>query len=487
MAPVHRVTAPQLARMLGDWRNTGRALAGSRPADYTALAAAVRSLIRDGRLGLMVGLPAERVLATELAASRTTVSAAYRVLREQGYLDSRRGAGSHTTLPSGHRMSTTGLWAPDDDADIDLSCAALPAPAELVTALSRATDLLPRYAAGHGYLPAGLPDLRAAVADSFTRRGAPTGPAEVLLTSGAQQAFDLLLRLLVAPGERIIVESPSYPNALAAAAYARARVETVGIGPSGWDADLLLSALAAGRFRLGYLIPDFQNPTGHLMAEQLRGRVASAARAGATTLVVDETFVDLAHREESMPPAMAVLDRHRRVVTVGGMSKSYWGGLRVGWIRAAPALIQRLAAVRAAADMGGAVLDQLIALHLLEHGDRILPTRRATLGRRRDALVAALRQKLPEWRFSVPAGGVSLWVELDAPVSSALARSAEAHGVRLAPGPRFGVEGTLERFIRLPFTRPVAELDEAVRRIAVARADLDAVPATRLATPSVVA
>ncbi|HEY3505841.1 MAG TPA: PLP-dependent aminotransferase family protein [Actinocatenispora sp.] len=480
MDSVQRLSAATFARTLGDWRRTG----GS---DYTALATAVRGLIRDGRLGLSVRLPAERVLAEALGASRTTVSAAYRLLREQGYLRSRRGAGSDTALPEGHRMSTTGMWTPDDTMVLDLSCAAPPAPPELAAAAHRAAEELPRYASAHGYHPSGLPELRAAVADAYTRRGVPTSPAEILVTSGAQQAFDLVLRLLVAPGERILVESPSYPNALAALGHARARTETLAVGPDGWDTEPVLPTLAAGRFRLGYLIPDFQNPTGRLMPPDTRVALAAAAYAGGAVLVADETFVDLWLDDDTVPPPMAAADRHRRVISIGGMSKSYWGGLRVGWLRAAPALVQRLAAVRAAVDMGGAVLDQLVTLHLLAAADTVLPARRAALRAQRDALAGALAVHLPDWRFTLPPGGISLWVELDAPVASALARAAEVYGVRLAPGPRFGAEGTFERFVRLPYARSADDLAEAVRRIAAARADLDACPPGRLTPPAVVA
>ncbi|MGA8112852.1 MAG: PLP-dependent aminotransferase family protein [Actinocatenispora sp.] len=473
--------------MLADWRRIGRAAVGTRPADYAALAGAVRGLIRDGRLGLAVRLPAERVLAEQLDVSRTTVSAAYRLLREQGYLDSRRGSGSFTALPEGQHMSTTGLWSPDDESVLDLGCAAPAAPAELTAAAQRARSRLPHYATGPGYHPAGLPELRAAVADLFTRRGAPTGPAEILVTSGAQQAFDLLVRLLVAPGERVLVESPGYPNALAALGHARARVETVGVGPDGWELSALLPSLAAGRYRLTYLTPDFQNPSGQLMCAADRERLAVTARGGKTTVVVDETFVDLSLDDDPLPPPMAAVDRRRRVVTIGGMSKSYWGGLRVGWLRASPALVQRLAAVRSTVDMGGAVLDQLIALHLLADRDRILPVRRAQLLAQRDALAAELRRQLPDWRFDLPRGGLSLWVELDSPVSSAVAAAAELHGVRLAPGPRFGAEGTLERFLRMPFALSPDALVEAVRRIAAARSHLDVAPPGRPASPVVVA
>jgi len=136
-------------------------------------------------------------------------------------------------------------------------------------------------------------------------------------------------------------------------------------------------------------------------------------------------------------------------------------------------LVQRLVAARVGVDMAGPVLDQLVGARLLARAAEVVPQRRSMLRRRRDALVAALRDELPDWRLRVPAGGVTLWVELDAPVSSVLARSAEHYGVRLAPGPRFGVDGTLERFLRLPFTLPESDLADAVKRIAAARRDLD--------------
>jgi DNA-binding transcriptional MocR family regulator len=169
------------------------------------------------------------------------------------------------------------------------------------------------------------------------------------------------------------------------------------------------------------------------------------------------------------------------------MSKPYWGGLRVGWVRASAPLVQRLAALRVGVDMSGPVLDQLVAVHLLAQADTIVAARRRELVGRRDALVAALTEELPEWRFAVPSGGVTLWAELDGPVSSALARAAEEVGVRLAPGPRFGFDGTLERFLRLPFTLPAADLVEAVRRIASVRHDLDRSSRPAWRTPAVIA
>ncbi len=481
----------QLARLLGRWQG-GRAVP-----DYAALAATVRGLLSDGRLPLGVRLPAERELAQALRISRTTVSAAYRVLRETGHLTSRRGAGSWTTLPGGVKIGTSGLWTPDDDCELlDLGSAALPAPAQLATAAAEALADLPRYLSSPGYHPTGLIELRSRIAERYTERGLPTEPEQIMVTSGVQQALDLGLRLLVPVGQAVLVESPTYPNALAAIVARRGRVITHGLVPeSGWDPDLLLSTIRQNQPRLAYLVPEFQNPTGHLMPPALRERLPRMAHVAGTDLIIDESFVDLALdepamplpvAEPSLPPPVAVYDRHARVLSIGGMSKPYWGGLRIGWIRAAAPLVQRLAVLRTGVDMAGPVLDQLVAARLLRYRAAVLAERRVQLHERRAALVSALRAELPEWRFRVPAGGLCLWLELDAPISGALARSAESYGVRLAAGPRFGMDGTMERFLRLPYTLPPDQLTDAVKRIAAARNDLDR-PARRWDTPALVA
>ncbi|NJC69828.1 PLP-dependent aminotransferase family protein [Planosporangium thailandense] len=484
------VRGSQLARLLGGWQASSGPAGAGRPRgpEYARLAAAVRGLLTDGRLSLGLRLPAERELAQALGVSRTTVTAAYRMLRESGHLTSRRGAGSWTALPNGHRIGTSGLWAPIEDAGvIDLGQAALPAPPEFTDAVAAAAEDLPPYLAGAGYHPMGLSVLREAIAREYTERGLPTLPDQIMVTSGAQQALDLVLRLLVAPGQRVLLETPTYPNALSAVIASRARVIGYALGDAGWDDDLMLGTLRDARARLAYLIPDYHNPTGHLMDTALRERLPAAAHAVGTDVVVDESFADLRLDGPPRPPAVATFDRAARVLTIGGMSKPYWGGLRIGWIRAASSIAARLAAARVAVDMSSPVLDQLVAVHLMAYRERVVAARRAQVAARRDTLVAALRAHLPGWRFAVPHGGLCLWVELDAPVSSALARAVEELGVRVAPGPRFGVDGTMERFLRLPYTLPEADLVEAVRRLARARENLDHAPVRPLRAPAIVA
>lgn len=215
---VHALSTPgtdSMNRSLGSRRLAGllAVTAGERPG-YRALAQGVRTLLLDGRIPLHTRLPAERELATALGVSRATVTSAYDLLREGGYAHSRRGAGTWTELPEGQRPASVAVFPAGDDV-IDLAVAAPGAPeAELADALAAASTLLPRHASTPGYHPYGLPELRAAVAERFTRRGLPTLPEQILITSGAQQAVSLTLGLLARAGDRVLVENPSYPNAL---------------------------------------------------------------------------------------------------------------------------------------------------------------------------------------------------------------------------------------------------------------------------------
>ncbi|WP_411104365.1 PLP-dependent aminotransferase family protein [Streptomyces sp. cmx-4-9] len=462
---------------------------------YRALADAVRTLLLDGRVALHVGLPAERELAEALGASRATVTGAYDLLRESGYLRSRRGSGTWTELPEGHGpVGAHTLLAAGRSADggpaIDLAIAAMGAPeGSLAEALAWAAPRLPEAARTPGYHPFGLPDLRTAVADRFTRRGLPTRPEQILVTSGAQQALALVVALLCGPGDRVVTESPTYANALDALRHARLRTGSIAVSDAGWDMEVAESTLRQTVPRLVYTIPDFHNPTGALMPPEERLRLLAATRRTGTWLVVDETVADLALDVPAPPPLASLAARGAadHVLTIGSLSKTHWGGLRVGWVRAAEKLVTELTAVRVAADMSGSVLDQLVALPLIEGLEGSLPARLTQLRMRREALVQSLRRHAPRWSWQLPPGGLSLWVDLGEPVSSALAERAAAAGVHIGRGARFGVHpGTFEHRLRIPYTLPAALLDEGVRRLA--GAFHDGVPlAPALETPHWVA
>jgi DNA-binding transcriptional MocR family regulator len=464
----------QLRRSLSGWQEEGHGPAYQRLADRVA------GHLVDGQLPVRVRLPSERDLAAELGVSRTTVTSAYERLRTEGFLVSRQGSGSWTSLPAqraaGMQPLTPGL-SPSETLDLAVAAPG-PPPGILEAATEAAALRLPGQLAemrgfgAHGYHPAGLPELRARLAERFCARGAPTSGEQIMVTSGAQGALHLLAGRLLGPGDVVLVEQPTYPNALEAFRRTGARLVPFPVTTEGWDIDLLAETLASLRPRLAYLQPDFQNPTGALLDDAGRERVVAAARRSGTLLLIDETHAELDLAGREMPAPVSALERDGQVVTVGSLSKVVWGGLRIGWIRAAPRLIAELVAERSGVDLGGPVLDHLVGIEVCERLPGVLDARRRTLADARDLMVDALGRHLPEWTCHSPDGGLSIWARLDGPYSSDLEAAAERHHVRLAAGPRFGVDGTLERFLRLPYTLPADQLETAVLRLAAAYSSL---------------
>jgi DNA-binding transcriptional MocR family regulator len=452
---------------------------------YQALSSSLAALLLDGRLAPGVRLPSERELAVALRLSRATVTAAYDDLAAEGMLARRRGSGSYLTLPVAARVTGPGSRMARDRLahdTLDLSVASLPAlPGRIEAALELVAGQIGRYTSTDGYQPYGLAELRAQIAERYTGRGAPTTPDNILITNGAQHGFDLMLRLAMSPGDRVLTELPTYPGALEAIKAHSARAVAVPFAEDGsWQTAAIGNALLQTAPRLAFLVPDFHNPTGALIATEQRQRVLHAARRSGTSIVIDESFIDLDLRtdvEQSTPPiAMAALDR--TVISVGSLSKPIWGGLRIGWIRAEAEEIQRLAMIRARSDMSGPMIDQLLANVLLADLDASIDHRRVELRIKRDALLNALATELPAWRPTIPAGGLSTWVRLDAPAATPLTHLLEQRGVLITPGSRFAIDGTLERFLRIPFALPVADLLTAVHRIAATwlQLDLDRLP-----------
>ncbi|MND90161.1 2-aminoadipate transaminase [compost metagenome] len=158
---------------------------------------------------------------------------------------------------------------------------------------------------------------------------------------------------------------------------------------------------------------------------------------------------------------------------LGSTSKPYWGGLRVGWLRAHADVIDMVIRRRPSLDLGVPVMEQLAAAVLLSGDPAPLDARRRAIARQEAHLRARLAQALPDWKTRRPEGGLSLWVELPRADSTRLALAAPDHGVRIAPGVRFGINGAYERFLRLPFSRHEADLDRAVEGLAAAWNRLD--------------
>ncbi|MGX7679341.1 MocR-like transcription factor YczR [Jatrophihabitans sp. DSM 45814] len=462
---------------------------------YRALSQALAALVLDGRLPAGARLPSERELARHLQISRATATAAYDDLAATGMLVRRQGSGSYLMLPAAARVTGPGARMaraalPPDT--LDLSIASLQAmPGVIENATLAAHARLGPFTAASGYHPYGIEELREAVAQRYRARGVPTTAEHILITNGAQHGFDLILRTMVSPGDRVLTELPSYPGALEAIKAHSARAIPVPFGEQhAWDLEAIANTLQQTAPRLAYLIPDFHNPTGALVGTSQRRHAASAARRSGTRIVVDESFIDIDlrtteeregyerdERDEALggspgcPMPMAAIDDS--VLSLGSLSKAIWGGLRIGWVRADPGDIQRLAGARALGDMSGAVIEQLVALHLITNPDDSIDRRRNSLRLQRDVLLSELSDQLPSWTTVCPPGGLSVWVELDAPAATPMTHLLEHRGVLISPGSRFAIDGALERFLRIPFALPAPQLVRAVQILAQTWGELD--------------
>ncbi len=446
---------------------------------YRRLAAAFRRAIERGELPAGSRLPPERDLARLLSVSRSTVIAAYEDLRREGWIRSRQGSGtwvrgiarraSPEAPPGRSSDALRALIEAPADA-IEFTVAALAADQVLDAALDDdfagivISDL---RSAGrhHGYRTQGLPELREAIAAHVSGWGLPTTPEEVLVTAGAQQAIALAAAAFVRPGDPVVVEDPTFVAALDALAGAGARVLGVPVGPQGVRVDSLRERIAASGARLVYLIPTFHNPTGSVLPEGRRREVAALAEEFDVPVIDDATLIDIPLEGDAPPPLAAYAPR-APILTVGSVSKLFWGGLRVGWIRAAEPLIARLVRVKLVADHGSSVPAQLLALRLFERMGTIRPARLALVRERHRLLGELLRRHLPSWSWTPPRGGLCLWIRLPAGDARDLARVAQQHGVLVVPGSLASVSGGFADHVRLPFVHDPATMEEGVRRLA---------------------
>jgi DNA-binding transcriptional MocR family regulator len=465
-----------LVSTLGVWT-------GGRGSLRHKLTGALMDGVRRGELAPGVRLPSERALAKALKISRTTVVAAYDTLREAGWFESRHGsgtwvrAGSQAVAMARNAARTAALPAspvlglivsPDTDDVVDFG---LGSPLAL-TDLDDDLFVLPKdeYAAlihERFHYPLGLPLLRQAIADRYSREGLDTRADQVLVTNGAQHAVALSTALYVQRGDAALVEDPTYFGALDALRTAGARLSTVPVSDGGVVPAALRDRIAATAARLVYLTPSCQNPTGAVMAAAARKEIARIAAETGTPMIDDRTMADLV-LEGSPPPPLASSAPHAPILTIGSLSKLIGPSLRAGWLRAPAPLVQRLARVKTAMDLGSPLVTQAIAARLIRVIDEARTLRQRQLRPRRDRLASLLKTHLPEWRFARPAGGLFLWVRLPSGDAREFAQVALRHGVVIVPGPNMSADEQHARFIRLTFLWDTNTLATGVARLATA-------------------
>jgi 2-aminoadipate transaminase len=330
-----------------------------------------------------------------------------------------------------------------------------------------------QYSTTEGYRP-----LREMIARHTTRYGIRVEPDNILITSGSQQALDLIGKIFINPGDRLLVEKPTYVGALQAWHAYQAEYLTIALDAQGLQTDALEAALRAGP-KFMYVLPNFHNPAGVTLALERRQRVVELAGRYGVPLIEDDPYGQLRYEGEHLPP-LVVLDGQLQtlsglpysgnVVYLSTFSKTLAPGLRLGWVVAPTEVIQRLVQAKQGADLHTSMFAQMVAFEVARGGflDRHVRCIRSVYRQRRDAMLTALQQYCPSHvHWTTPQGGLFLWVTLPEPMDAAeILQAAIAENVAFVPGAAFFADGTGRNTFRLNFSNASpARIKEGIKRL----------------------
>jgi DNA-binding transcriptional MocR family regulator len=319
-------------------------------------------------------------------------------------------------------------------------------------------------------LAQGGPRLRAAIIERMADIAVPAEPNELIVTTGATQALDLLCNALLDPGDTVLVERPTYVMPLQRFALAQARAVSVPCDGDGLDPLALEAAVVEHHPKLIYTIPTFQNPGGTTLTIERRAAVAEVAERHGVWVIEDEPYRELRYGREP-PPAPIISHSRESVIYIGTLAKTVAPGLRVGWVLAPAALAESLAPVKQAMDFNSSTIDQAAAAIYLEHVDweRRTSELRAVYAAPMRAMVDRLSEVLPAGSaFTRPEGGVFVWVELPEGWSTAaLLERAIEHGIFFMPGTLFLGDIDDDRSLRLSISNHTPQtVAEGLARLA---------------------
>ena len=326
-----------------------------------------------------------------------------------------------------------------------------------------------QYAASEGYAP-----LREWVAQDLLKQGMKVSPDQVLITTGSQQGLDLVAKILIDAGSRILVETPTYLGALQAFTPMEPTVVGVDSDEHGVDATDLRAKLGSrgDKARFVYLLPNFQNPTGRTMTEERRAAVAQVAVESGLPIIEDNPYGDLWF---DAPPAPSLSARHPEgSVYLGSFSKILAPGLRLGYLVAPKTLYPKLLQAKQAADLHTPSFNQRVVAEVLKDGfiERHVPTIRALYKQQCEAMLAALEREMTGLGLSWnrPVGGMFLWVQLPPGLKAVpLLEKAVAKGVAFVPGFAFYAQEANESTLRLSFvTATVDQINTGMTALAAA-------------------
>jgi DNA-binding transcriptional MocR family regulator len=464
--------APEWVGLLGHWSN------GEGPM-YRLLAETLQRLILRSEIPAGTQLPAERQLAQLLAVSRTTVQGAYDLLRKDEWVESRTGSGTWVKPVTGARawqrgdnlvgsLRRSSMFDPllrRDQPLIDLSLAFGGDPRSIpYSAYSLPEYEIVQLLKQRGYSVYGLPALRQTVALWYTQQGLVTSEDQILVTSGAQQAISLVASLYLQRGDSVLIENPTFVGAMDAFRAVGSRLVPVPIEGARLRVELLPALVKANVPQLIYVSPTCQNPTGAVYSAHERREIVRVAAERSIPLLEDSTRADLVLAGPD-PPFLASFEPDAPILTVGSTSKLFWAGLRIGWVRAPQPVIARLARLKIVADLGTSLIPQAIAARLFSHIDSVKEQRRQEMLASLSLATEVLQEHLPSWKWSPPAGGPYLWVQLPCPDAQEFAQMALRHGTLVTPGTTMSVDGSHTSYLRLPYFLDQDLLDEGVRRL----------------------
>jgi DNA-binding transcriptional MocR family regulator len=462
-----------VVHLLGPW-STGKG------PFYRRLAVALQRLIQRGDVAPGTRLPAERLLATALAISRSTVIAAYRLLEQEQWLESRPGSGTFVrSQPFGRTYASplpTDVWkAPwllSQTQERELIDFSVGTPGELaevpVSLFHLTTSDLEQLMMQRGYTPQGWLPLRQALAAYYDRHwNLPTTAEQILVTAGAQQAIALVATLYLQRGESVLLENPTYFGTIDVLRTLKAQLLPLVSDPAGIDRFVLREQIKASAPRLLVVSPTFQNPTGRLMPQSFREDIALLSRETKLPVLEDLTFADVI-LERKGPPPIAAFDSRATVLSIGSLNKLFWSGLRVGWVRGPQPIIERLIHLKEIADLGTSLPSQALALQVLQHLDHIRQARQHELQRKLRVMTELVSTLLPAWTWQQPEGGYFLWLRLPNGNAPEFAQIALRSGVVFCPGTLFSVDASHQAYVRLPFLLDEGILQEGMKRLAQA-------------------
>jgi len=451
---------------------------------YRQLEGYLRELVESRRLAPGERLPASRELAESLGLSRNTVSQAYQALVDDGVLSAHVGQGTFVARrpgpalrpvaePGARGFAWAGLFSrratanplPDalrlgrrpqptwDFRAGQVDVGTLPR-AELRRAFARALEPMGELVRFRD--PRGWPPLREQIARALVGRGIRCGPDDVAIVNGAQQALDLVGRVLVDPGDTVAIEQPGYFGAALAFGAAEAHRVSVGVDAEGLRTDELARILRARRVKLVYTTPAVHCPTGVVMSAARRRELLELADAHQVPVFEDDYDSELRYGAPPTP-ALKTEDTAGQVIYAGTFSKALFSGVRLGYVVAPRPLLLQLTVTRMAVDFHSDLVAQAALAELLASGglERHVRRVRRLYAARRSALLEALRAHMPEGtRVREPAGGNTVWVGLPPGLDPVALHAASLEaGVEYARGDLFTFDGSCADHALLSFAQ----------------------------------